>query len=242
MPITVTCGGCGTTLKVKDELAGRKGKCPGCGAVLTIPAADTEATSQCPTCGGPLPPSAVMCVNCGTNVQTGDRVTAPGPPRLDGLRRKQFTARLLTHTPLYVVLCALLIAGLCRVLEADGDLPEVTAGLVVRLFLLSVCGGVVSALVYAFFHATEDLEKGGRKWLLQVVLFAATGIGGAIFIIATGLAWGALLLDRVYTGSEPLRETSLSRKEKVLAGAFGFGLYGFTVLLCFFVPMIGPQR
>ena len=37
MPITVTCEGCGKKLRVKDELAGRKGKCPACGTVLVIP-------------------------------------------------------------------------------------------------------------------------------------------------------------------------------------------------------------
>src|SRR5262249_29472534 len=37
--IPVKCESCGRNLKVKDELAGKKGKCPGCGRVLPIPAA-----------------------------------------------------------------------------------------------------------------------------------------------------------------------------------------------------------
>jgi len=36
--ITVECSNCGKQLKVKDELAGRKGKCPQCQNVLHIPA------------------------------------------------------------------------------------------------------------------------------------------------------------------------------------------------------------
>jgi hypothetical protein len=41
MPISVTCD-CGKILKVKEELAGRKGRCPACQAVLTIPRPDSE--------------------------------------------------------------------------------------------------------------------------------------------------------------------------------------------------------
>lgn len=36
MPISVTCD-CGQSFKLKDELAGKKGKCPSCGGVLVIP-------------------------------------------------------------------------------------------------------------------------------------------------------------------------------------------------------------
>ena len=35
--IQVACSGCGTKLKVKDELAGRSGKCPKCGGKVKIP-------------------------------------------------------------------------------------------------------------------------------------------------------------------------------------------------------------
>ena len=35
--IQVSCSGCGTKLKVKDELAGRSGKCPKCGGRIKIP-------------------------------------------------------------------------------------------------------------------------------------------------------------------------------------------------------------
>lgn len=39
MAIAVECAQCGKQLKVKDELAGRKGKCPQCQGVIHIPAA-----------------------------------------------------------------------------------------------------------------------------------------------------------------------------------------------------------
>ncbi len=36
--ISFECPGCAKPIKVKDELAGKKGKCPGCGQAVTVPA------------------------------------------------------------------------------------------------------------------------------------------------------------------------------------------------------------
>ena len=44
MPISVTCPQCSTTLKVKDELAGKRGKCPKCQGAVQIPAASAAET------------------------------------------------------------------------------------------------------------------------------------------------------------------------------------------------------
>src|SRR3954468_11514150 len=43
VPIAVECAHCGKQLKVKDELAGKKGKCPQCQKVIQIPAATAVA-------------------------------------------------------------------------------------------------------------------------------------------------------------------------------------------------------
>ncbi|MGI8982499.1 MAG: hypothetical protein ACR2FY_24975 [Pirellulaceae bacterium] len=43
MPISFTCPQCGTTLKVNEELAGRRGKCPKCQAAVQIPAGERAA-------------------------------------------------------------------------------------------------------------------------------------------------------------------------------------------------------
>ena len=37
MPINFGCPGCGKTLRVGDENAGKLARCPDCGAVATIP-------------------------------------------------------------------------------------------------------------------------------------------------------------------------------------------------------------
>src|SRR5947207_11150681 len=57
MPISVTCGGCGKNLKVKDEWAGKKGKCPTCGTTFAIPAGG--AASAAPAMPGKrVPPKS----------------------------------------------------------------------------------------------------------------------------------------------------------------------------------------
>ncbi|MFO7900583.1 MAG: DUF4234 domain-containing protein [Planctomycetota bacterium] len=66
MPIQLRCSGCGATLRVGDEVAGKKVKCPKCGEVFRAPAAgdagaDPEPTRAPSPEGAPLreePPSA----------------------------------------------------------------------------------------------------------------------------------------------------------------------------------------
>lgn len=49
MSISFSCTGCGRTLKVADELAGRKAKCPQCQTVLYIPEGPAVAVTPAPT-------------------------------------------------------------------------------------------------------------------------------------------------------------------------------------------------
>src|SRR5213080_944712 len=61
MPISVTCDGCGKSLKVKDEWAGKRGKCPTCGKTFAIPAAGAAMMAgAAPALGGrrPIPKAA----------------------------------------------------------------------------------------------------------------------------------------------------------------------------------------
>lgn len=44
------------------------------------PPAATEASQACPSCRGPITPDAVMCVNCGYNMQTGASVGGLAAP------------------------------------------------------------------------------------------------------------------------------------------------------------------
>jgi hypothetical protein len=75
------CPSCGRTLNVKDEYAGKKARCPGCKEVLTVPFAPEAAAPQpaaaasaCPSCGARLSEGAVLCVSCGYDLRTGQKL------------------------------------------------------------------------------------------------------------------------------------------------------------------------
>src|SRR5262245_40228549 len=43
MPISLKCSECGSSLKIRDDLAGRKVKCPKCTNILRVPTDEEEA-------------------------------------------------------------------------------------------------------------------------------------------------------------------------------------------------------
>ena len=97
MPIQVACS-CGQKFSAKDELAGKRAKCPKCGQPLVIGApAKAEAASSdplggsggvsglmdqagfekaggtaCPKCNAGMQRGAVLCVECGYHLETGE--------------------------------------------------------------------------------------------------------------------------------------------------------------------------
>ena len=101
MPIKVKCGNCSAQFKAKDELAGRRIKCPKCQNPVVIAAARAAAPSapkraaahnplldildeedvrsrvsgpMCDNCGSEVKPGSVICIDCGFNLETGDRL------------------------------------------------------------------------------------------------------------------------------------------------------------------------
>ncbi|MCL4201870.1 MAG: hypothetical protein KJ000_05205 [Pirellulaceae bacterium] len=45
MPIEMVCSGCGQTLRVADEHAGKKARCPACGTIADVPLAGSPAAA-----------------------------------------------------------------------------------------------------------------------------------------------------------------------------------------------------
>ncbi|MEX0774845.1 MAG: hypothetical protein WD042_03920 [Phycisphaeraceae bacterium] len=98
----LTCPSCGRKYRIRAELAGRKVICK-CGQKLRIPTGDAHASedggggidayelagasggvaagkaanaaNRCPKCGNHIAPRAVLCINCGFNLQSGQKVT-----------------------------------------------------------------------------------------------------------------------------------------------------------------------
>jgi hypothetical protein len=81
MPITVECS-CGKRLVVAEDHAGRKVRCPTCQALVKIPGSSAppaegygvEKTRKCPECKNECPRKAVICVKCGWNFRTQERM------------------------------------------------------------------------------------------------------------------------------------------------------------------------
>lgn len=83
MSIPTACS-CGKRVNAPDHLAGKTVKCPGCGNPLAIPQASSGshelfdeagmAEGGCPKCGAEMSPTAVLCVACGFNRQTGEQL------------------------------------------------------------------------------------------------------------------------------------------------------------------------
>jgi LSD1 subclass zinc finger protein len=87
MPTTMSCPGCQTPLRLREDMGGKKIKCPRCGQVITVPAEEivmleavedeevaTEpllkpqnesvATRSCPECGERIAWTARTCRHC----------------------------------------------------------------------------------------------------------------------------------------------------------------------------------
>jgi hypothetical protein len=101
MPIEFACR-CGKKHRAAEEHAGKHAKCDQCGQVVAIPAPKMAAQAaspaaltsrlstpktiasapvqsdgrRCPSCRSPLSPVAVLCINCGYNLNTGKKVVA----------------------------------------------------------------------------------------------------------------------------------------------------------------------
>ena len=85
--IHFNCPRCGNAIKVKDEIAGRRGKCRGCGETIQVPSADAAAQDEpaglstatwivMGVCGGvcvPLIIGLIAWFICHTQPQHGER-------------------------------------------------------------------------------------------------------------------------------------------------------------------------
>ena len=93
--ISVTCS-CGKVFRAPANMAGHTVNCPNCGGIMTVPditfgldgggtfdlvtgepegPTDEYALSErkCPNCGASMPVNEQFCIQCGTNLDTGER-------------------------------------------------------------------------------------------------------------------------------------------------------------------------
>ncbi len=80
MPLKIRCPHCRRVLVAEDDVAGQRKACPACGRHFDVPLrldevpAPARAAPRCPRCGEEVAPTATICYNCHTDLQTGRRL------------------------------------------------------------------------------------------------------------------------------------------------------------------------
>ncbi len=204
MTIHVTCP-CGTRLRFKDELAGKRAKCPKCGKSFPIPAAEEGGDGSCPSCGGEWPADAVLCVACGYDRRTGKRMKPakddedeeeePAPKRKKRRKKSHPLEKELWHVNLAFLISpgiALVVGALFGLVLRGGFRPskEVAplAYTVVPAVMLSLAYPVI--LLRAFGHSVRDQDNDNRaQWFGR-----AMPVGVLMMLVTMGVAVGVQIL------------------------------------------------
>jgi hypothetical protein len=96
MTIAFQCSGCGTTLKVPDTMAGRRGKCPKCATVNLIPGAGGQVQAAPPKPKASAARPAKPAPEPDVPDEEGAEEAAPEPrPRRKGKKRRSRTMLLV---------------------------------------------------------------------------------------------------------------------------------------------------
>lgn len=80
MSVRVKCPNpdCRKAYAIASELAGKKVRCRACGQVFRTPASqepvEAEPGGSCPECGAAMADGAIICVSCGVNVKSGEKI------------------------------------------------------------------------------------------------------------------------------------------------------------------------
>ena len=76
--MSITCPKCNTALNVEPNVPGETHQCPKCKAVLTVNDAGTGTgrSASCPGCGSAMDAATVICVSCGYDKRSGQKLAA----------------------------------------------------------------------------------------------------------------------------------------------------------------------
>jgi hypothetical protein len=135
MTITFQCDGCGRQLRTDDQYEGQSTQCPSCKAITVVPVqlevvenveqnrpaaavqppplpADGKppALTACPECGTNLGRGAVLCIECGFDLRTGQRRKT---------KKRRLKRKLDRSVPLAgrIIICACaVLAPLCAMI------------------------------------------------------------------------------------------------------------------------------
>jgi hypothetical protein len=178
MAIEVQCS-CGTRLKVKDQLAGKKIKCPSCQAVLLVPVSD--ARSQYQIEDDPLPAKRQSKRKVSREQDDNENLDHDGHEDDDQPRRRRRRRVKQVATPILPlvygvlsVLCPCLLAGgalgglaVARANFALGELPDGASGRTARrnmqiariLGIVGICLSTIVTIIAFVLNITNPVKK-----------------------------------------------------------------------------------
>ena len=215
MSIKVECQ-CGQKFAAKDSMAGKRVKCPKCNQALVIPSgaqpeprkwgAGATAASpvldlldeagvqhartgpQCPECDADLPPEALICIQCGYNVQTGRRMDTVGEEDMENMTDAQ---KMIAKAEQEIEDTPITAEG-----QDYGDGPESFILAIVALTAMVIIVGIAVGLIYFLdvfvgeainpplisFWVGILMYIVGRMWIIIVAFLQHVGHGlGALF-------------------------------------------------------------
>lgn len=226
MAIKVVCGSCSASFQAKDSLAGRRVKCPKCKKPITIPAAKPAPAPKpspavaaahnplldlldeqeirsvargpvCDSCGAEVQPGAIICVECGYNLETGERLETEAYDDDAGIADASMTdadmlmqkaERDIEDVPITSEeqdfgdgADSILIAGVAGIIGAI----LICIGLVV-IFTMDQVGNYIASSAISFM-ASMGLYVGMGIWITIIAFMQSTKQG--VICICTGFLW-----------------------------------------------------
>ncbi|MBN2579921.1 MAG: M48 family metalloprotease [Pirellulales bacterium] len=170
MHVTARCPQCGTSLKIRAELAGKRGQCPKCRAILRVP----ELANQAKGVPDASPPSAAAVPRTAAEHPAAG-LAAAAPPAFEdeATRRRRLLEALageikpVRKSPAYLL--ALPLVAVFMIL-----LPLLYLG------LIAAAGWLV---YYHAVHHTGMLSYGvGRAWIFILGAYLAPIVSGVILV------------------------------------------------------------
>jgi hypothetical protein len=203
--VKFSCPGCGQHISCDAALGGQQIACPSCQAAMVVPggapaAPEPAPIRSCPSCGAAVHDEAVICTQCGLNLQTGKRLAAQPAGRTPLRRPAPPSSSWVKNSNVWVgvvlaVLGVLFVAGLSN--EKAGVVFHVVQALIslgvgililVAAFQDSVGQGFLTLCVpcYVFYFVFGRCDSSLIKLLFLISL--STRLAGLLIKLPTGWA------------------------------------------------------
>jgi DNA-directed RNA polymerase subunit RPC12/RpoP len=210
MPIKVHCGSCNASFKAKDELAGRRVKCPKCQSPVIIPAApaapkkpvaparqanplldlldeeDVRSVARgpiCGNCGVEVKHGTVICIECGFNQETGDRLTTEASDDIDSGGNMSGADQIMAKAERD-------IEDIPISTDEDdfGDGAESYLIALVAAFFGAILLGICMAVILSMEQLSLLMAPAGISFIASILLYV--GMGAWLSIVAFQAATG----------------------------------------------------